>query len=202
MGSFDKSDWNWQIEQFQRRTSEWLELNFFPAAEQAIRGADWTFSDWVVNVTIWLAWAILGSAIAWMLWQIFKIMRPYLETVGWLRPRMRTEAKLPVTPAAIEWEQRSQNFAGQGEYREACRALYMAMLQRLHEATLAPQQPSRTDGEYLQLLRHIPRWQTYQILLSTHERLCFNDEMLSVSSFERCQQAYQELNHYLSSIRP
>jgi hypothetical protein len=201
MGSFDKSDWNWQIEQFQRRVSEWLEANFFPAAEKVIRSTDWTISDWVINATIWLAWAILGSAIAWMIWQIFKVIRPYLETIGWIKIRNSQTEKLPISPPAIEWEQRSQNLAARGEYREACRALYMAMLQRLHESALAPQQPSRTDGEYLHLLRHIPRWQSYQVLLNTHERLCFNDEMLSVNTFERCQQAYQELEHYLSSNR-
>lgn len=201
MGSFDKNDFNWQIEQFQRRASEWLELNVFPVAEQTIRNADWTFTDWIVNGAIWIAWAILGGAIAWLIWQLYKLLYPYLETIGWIRPRLRIEEKLSVAPPAMEWEQRSQALAGQGEYREACRALYMAMLQRLHEATLAPQQPSRTDGEYLQLLRQIPRWQTYQVLLSTHERLCFNDEVLSLNSFERCQQAYQELNHYLSSNR-
>jgi hypothetical protein len=199
MVSFDKSDFNWQVEQFQRRVSEWLELNISPVAEQAIRNTDWTISDWVINVTIWLSWLILGSVIALLLWQIFKIIRPYLETIGLLKIRTRKEEKAPVSPPAIEWEQRSSQLAAKGEYREACRSLYMAMLQRLHEATVAPQQPSRTDGEYLQILRQIPRWQTYQVLLQTHERLCFNDDILSSTVFEHCQKAYQDLEQYLSS---
>ena len=197
--NFDKSDWNWQLEQFQRRVGEWIEVNIFPVAEETIRGTDWSIADWIVNAIIWVAWIILGSAIAWLVWQLFQALRPYLETIGWIRPRLRTEEKAIIAPPVTEWEQRSQTFAGQGNYREACRSLYMAMLQRLHETTLAPQQPSRTDGEYLQLLRMIPRWQTYQVLLNTHERLCFNDEMLSALNFEQCQQAYQELALYLNT---
>ena len=197
--SFDKNDWNWQLEQFQRRVGEWIEVNIFPVAEETIRGTDWSIADWIVNAIIWVAWIILGSAIAWLVWQLFQALRPYLETIGWIRPRLRTEEKAIIAPPVTEWEQRSQTFAGQGNYREACRSLYMAMLQRLHETTLAPQQPSRTDGEYLQLLRMIPRWQTYKVLLNTHERLCFNDEMLSALTFEQCQQAYQELALYLNT---
>lgn len=201
MGDFDKNDFNWQFEQFQRRAGEWLELKVFSAAEQTIRGTDWTISDWVVSGAIWLAWLILGSLIAWIIWQLFLISRPYLETIGLIKQRLRKEEKTPMSLPVTEWEQRSRTFAGQRDYREACRALYMAILQRLHEATIAPQKLSRTDGEYLQLLRLIPRWQTYQVLFSTHEHLCFNDEILSINTFEQYQQAYQELCLYLSSNR-
>lgn len=201
MDSSDKNDWGWQLEQWQRRTGEWLELNIFPSAAKTIRDLDWKIDDWVFNAAIWLAWIIFGSAIAWLIWQLFKVLRSYFQTLGWLTPRSGVMETSMIAPAAIEWEQRSQTFAQQGEYSEACRALYMAMLQRLHESTLAPQQPSRTDGEYLQLMRLIPRWQTYQVIVSTHERLCFNGEMFSRNTFELCQRAYQDLMQYLIALK-
>jgi hypothetical protein len=68
----------------------------------------------------------------------------------------------------------------------------MATLQRLHDSAIAPHQPSRTDGEYLQLVQQLPQSQSYQALIATHEQLCFNAEIVP-ENFSQCQQAYQEI---------
>jgi hypothetical protein len=67
------------------------------------------------------------------------------------------------------------------------------MLQQLNDAGIAPQQPSRTDGEYLQLTQDLPQQQSYQTLLAIHEQLCFGNVEISGSVFEECQEAYREI---------
>jgi hypothetical protein len=91
------------------------------------------------------------------------------------------------------WLQRSQKFQQQGNYREACLCLYKAMLQRLNDTGIVKDQPSRTDGEYLQLVQQLPQPQPYQTLLITHQKLCFSNAEASPSLFDECQQAYREI---------
>jgi hypothetical protein len=70
----------------------------------------------------------------------------------------------------------------------------MAMLQRLNDTGIVQHEPSRTDGEYLQLLiQQLPQPRPYQTLLMTHQQLCFSNVEASPSLFEQCQQAYREI---------
>jgi hypothetical protein len=88
----------------------------------------------------------------------------------------------------------------QGNYREACRSLYMALLQKLDEAQVIPQQASRTDGEYLQQIEtlyvrsRLSDVAPYRTLILTHEQLCFGNTEISDAEFRDCQQAYQEIH--------
>jgi Domain of unknown function (DUF4129) len=89
---------------------------------------------------------------------------------------------------------RSQQFYREANYREACRYLYLAMLQNLHSKAIAPIQPSRTDGEYLQLLRtSVSPIQPYETLITTHEQLCFGNAEILPDNYQQCQQAYEEI---------
>jgi hypothetical protein len=67
------------------------------------------------------------------------------------------------------------------------------MLQRLNDTGIVKDQPSRTDGEYLQLVQQLPQPQPYQTLLITHQELSFSNAEASPSLFDECQQAYREI---------
>jgi len=79
------------------------------------------------------------------------------------------------------------------KYRQACRCLYMALLQRLDDAGTVVYQPSRTDGEYLQLIQQLPQPVPYETLIRIHEQLYFGNTEADASTFEQCQQAYQKI---------
>ena len=97
----------------------------------------------------------------------------------------------------------AQEQAEQGKYKEACRALYRATLQQLHEREMVRHLSSRTDGEYLAALAKrsevgeadpgltVPR--PYQLLIGTHERLVFAGTSASAEIFKRCRRAYEEI---------
>ncbi|MEG4349975.1 DUF4129 domain-containing protein [Microcoleus sp. LAD1_D3] len=59
----------------------------------------------------------------------------------------------------------------QGKYRQAYRCFYMALLQRLNDAGTVVYQPSRTDGEYLQLIEQLPQPAPYETLIKIHQQL-------------------------------
>ncbi|MGB3204593.1 MAG: DUF4129 domain-containing protein, partial [Crinalium sp.] len=97
-----------------------------------------------------------------------------------------------------DWLKRSQTFQRQGNYAEACRCLYMAMLQQLNDSGIVPHQPSRTDGEYLQLIQDLPQYRSYETLLTTHQKACFGNTEIRAVEFEQCQQAYRAISDYLN----
>lgn len=201
---FEKTNFGWQIKQWQQQISEWLEARLFPAINDAIGRPNWSIPNWFWQLLTWIFWLALGLLAAWLLWQLWQFLLPYLSNIG-SNVNRTSDRSNQIEPSrtytAAEWIKRSQRFQQQGNYTEACRALYMAMLQTLNDSQIVPHQISRTDGEYLRLLQNSPQAQLYQLLIATHERLCFNGEPISSQVFADCQQAYQALNQQITSLR-
>ncbi|MBC7971250.1 MAG: DUF4129 domain-containing protein, partial [Verrucomicrobia bacterium] len=151
---------------------------------------NWALPEWFLQGFFWTVIVAMVTGVGWQLYQIFK---PYVE--DYLRQGRTQSPSLsnPVKQSAAEWLERSRHAQQQGNYREACRSLYMASLHHLSDRNLIRQEESRTDGEYLSLILQIDPPQPYQLLIRTHERLCFSDATISAETFERCWQAYQEI---------
>lgn len=187
---FQKSDISWQIQQFFRQAGEWLELRFAGLQPPGVPDMpNWSFPAWWWEAAFWL---IIVGAGGWLLWQIYLWLRPLLEAnqsqFGKFLDRRSTQPEKERSIAA--WVRSAQEFQQQGNYREASRALYMAMLQRLSETKLIPTDQSRTDREYLRLVQLLPDSEAYQMVLETHELLCFSNAPISAEMFERVQRAY------------
>lgn len=199
--SFDKTSFGWQIQQIQQRIGEWLEVKFSPALSKAIHSLG--FPDWVGDILVNIGWAIFAFVMAWLGLQVYRQLRPYVESLIFpIRDRQKstlTEDKSPAYTVA-EWLQQAQKLRSQRNYSEACRALYMALLQRLSDVELIPAQASRTDREYLKLVAKIPSCQSCKLLIATHEQIWFSDTLISSETFERCQQAYQDVDDRLRSL--
>ena len=196
-GSFEKDSLGWQLSQLQQRFGEWWELQLSQFAPNPSNASlpSWWDSPMIQRLAKAAFWVILGLLLTWVGLQIWRWLRPYLYS---LRQSLNQPTqKVTQTPAqslsVAGWLQRSQKFQQQGHYREACRSLYMAMLQRLHDNGIAPHESSRTDGEYLKLIQQLPQPKPYRTLLMTHQQLCFSNTEASNSDFEQCQQAYQEI---------
>jgi Domain of unknown function (DUF4129) len=197
-GTFEKTNFDWQIQQLQRQFGEWLErlLSSNPGAQ----GNDWQIPPWLLQSLFWL----IGVGLAGFLgWQLYRLVRPYLAE-SWQLRRSRPLSSTPPSASrgVDEWLQRSRQAQQQGNYRESCRALYQAMLQRLNDQQLIAQDLSRTDGEYTTLLHTLSRLdhpQPYHLLLRTHEHLCFSQAPISAEICDRCWQAYREIDQPLSS---
>ncbi|MBD2359067.1 DUF4129 domain-containing protein [Tolypothrix sp. FACHB-123] len=195
--SFEKTSWDWQLSQLRQQVGEWTEYEF-----SRFRSAipewpkEWSISPWLAKLLNVLFWLVVAGLLVWVIWRLWQEFRPYIYS--WLRNRGNNFA----TNRTVEADElsvsllleRSQQLYRQGNYREACRCLYLALLQHLHDRSIIRHQPSRTDGEYLQLLRSIVTpIQPYETLITTHEQLCFGNAEILPENYEHCQQAYREI---------
>ncbi|MGA7933539.1 MAG: DUF4129 domain-containing protein [Kovacikia sp.] len=185
--SFETTNLSWQIQQLQQRLGEGIEKLFAPIGVAPV-GAP---PEWLIKTVFWAVSLVL---IGWASRQLYSLLRAYFHPSVFTDLASDSSTQLP-HPAltADQWLQRSRTFARQGNYREACRSLYLAALQRLNDKQLIAQESSRTDGEYRHLLQEISHAPPYQLLIDTHERLCFGNAEISAETFDQCQQAYGEI---------
>lgn len=195
--TFEKTSWGWQISQLQQQIGEWVEYQL-----NRLQGAlpswspEWNISPWLGNVLTFVFWLIVALVLAFILWRLWREFSPFIYS--WLfRGNNSFDAANQNRNndlSVARWLERSQQLYRQGNYREACRCLYLALLQHLHETKLIPHKFSRTDGEYLKLLRStVTPVQPYETLITTHEQLCFGNAEILPENYQQCQQAYQEI---------
>jgi hypothetical protein len=135
----------------------------------------------------------IGAAV-WLSWLLVKVLWPVARQWWAQFQAVSPVPGQPQEPLGVNpWLQRSRQYQKQGNYREACRALYLAMLEYLHETQQVPRQLSRTDGAYRLSVEGLSQSQPCLLLINIHEQLCFDDRHVSAETFERCQRAYQTL---------
>jgi 4-amino-4-deoxy-L-arabinose transferase-like glycosyltransferase len=191
-GSFEETSLDWRLQQLSQQIGEWFE-GLLP--RNTLNGATAdspVLPEWLLKGVFWL---IVVAVVAWASWQLYNLLCPYLADYWRTNRVVNSSAVLASTSqhTVTEWLQQARIAQQQGNYQTACRALYMATLQRLHDRGILPQQVSRTDGEYLSFLKSQNLPQPYQVLIRIHERLCFDQVTASPETYERCWQAYQEI---------
>lgn len=195
-GSFQQDSLGWRIDLITRRIGEWIEYR----VTRLNLDTDWDL-DLVPLKLLWQAiefclWSIIVILLFWMVWQIWLQLRPYWKR--WQRTPTRQPFALPVRThqlSATDWVERSQTARIDGNYREAIFSLYRAMLSLLDERGIIATQLNLTDEEYRQSLikMQLSALQSYESLLSIHQRLCFSKAEADRSLFEQCQQAYKQI---------
>ncbi|MCL1466618.1 DUF4129 domain-containing protein [Argonema galeatum] len=195
---FEKTNFAWQMHQLQQRFSEWLELKLSQSTPDL---PNVSFPSWLIDLIklLWplfkaASWLILGLVVTWLVWQLWLLLRPYVQFLGFELGNSASKTTPVNDRTTADWLGFSRQCYLEGNYGEAVRCLYMAMLQRSHETGIIPHEPSRTDGEYRQLTQMLPKQESYQVLLSTHEELCFGNAEISSEIFDRCQQAYRKID--------
>ena len=191
----EKTSLRWQLEQLQQQLGEWLEVRF------RSDDRDWNFDffpKWLWPLLVKLVWLALAGLVFWF---GYRVIYPYLQQ--WLGQTKQTKSEL-VQPVQVftvnELLAQSQQFQRAGDYTQASRWLYLAMLQRLNDANLIPHQDSRTDREYIQALSTVPIVNVGEILVSIHEQLHFGNRQIASADFDRCQQAYRQIEERLTVV--
>jgi len=192
--NFEKTNVIWEFQQQRQRFNEWLELIFANNQTQFPK-INWNpfFLDLLWLIVRGTFWLIIGLLLIWLGWQIWQNWKKYYDSSLNLENVIQSKTTDVNKLKATAWLERSRKFYRQGNYQEAVRCLYMAMIQKLNDRGIILDETSRTDGEYRQLIQNLPNREAYQILLNTHEQLCFANTPISLEIFERCQQAYQEI---------
>ena len=182
----------WQIRQMGKNLSEWIQLQLSGNGGPSEPLPTYEFPPWLGQL---LFWCVVVGVIVWAAWLVVQFIDQYLAT-----RRRKTKPPAPVRliapsidGSAAAWLRQARQFERAGNWREACRALYMAALQLLHDRKQIPHQFSRTDGEYLQIIQRLKQPRPLQVLIRTHERSLFGGEVLGADNFQRCRQAYEEI---------
>jgi len=195
--TFEKTTWGWQIFQFQQQVGEWVEYQFSQFQRNLPELPDgWSISPEIMDLLKILFWLILGLFLVRVAWQLWQEFSPYVYARLAVGYKLTTSQKPSSSTKSLISSLLSQarDNANQDNYREACRYIYLATIEQLHDLAIAPKQPSRTDREYLQLLppqKISP--QPYLIIFTTHEKLCFSTEEILLANYQQCWQAYQQL---------
>ncbi|WP_310834277.1 DUF4129 domain-containing protein [Aetokthonos hydrillicola] len=196
--TFEKTNLFWQFSLLEQQVGEWLEYQF---SRLHLDTPEWSLgrsiASWLNKLLNFLFWILLGLFLAWLVWRLWQKLSPDFDS--WLtRVRSYNGKSAKTAESGMSekvWLARSQELYQKGNYREACRCVYFAMLHYLHAKAILPDKSSRTDGEYLQLLQLSGvSMQPYETLITTHEQICFRDTEVHRENYEQCQQAYREIS--------
>lgn len=197
-GTFEKNSLGWQLRQLQQQIGEWWEfqtsqININPPDDSFLSGLNW---ELIWNILKIFGWLVLAIIFCFLGVQLVRLLTPYVYYLNNLGESVANQFtnKTVKNLSASQWLEKAKKCQKQGNYGEACRCLYMAALQRLNDKGIISHQQSRTDGEYLELIRGLSQPEPYQKILQTHEQLLFGNLDVSQSIFEECQQAYQQID--------
>jgi hypothetical protein len=200
-GNFQNDNLTWRLQQSQRRFGEWWEqLLGRPHAgprEQPIPSLWWGW-ELLQMLVLWALLAALIAIAAVFLWRLVQsAWRSYRTQRASIQP-------LPPSPerSLNEWLHFAQQAQKRGDYAQACRWLYCAMLQLLHDRQLIPHRLSQTNGEYRQLVRPFSGQTDYETLIQTHEQVHFGGDASSIEQYQQCQRAYQNISQQNPSTPP
>lgn len=183
----------WRFQKGLQQVGEWWEFQWWSSISKTGRDLPpLNLPPWVIYGLFWL---IVGVFLLWLGFRIVRVLEPdtkaRLLQVRTHSPAMGDD-EIDLSSLAT-WLQRAKDLRDQGHYGEACRALYLAMLQLLDDRRIIPQQKSRTDGEYRYLVQEFPHPRPYLLLLDTHEQFCFRQVPISPDLWEDCHQAMMEI---------
>ena len=190
--SIQTSTLGWQVRLLTQRLGEWIELLLSGQAPSNEPPPEFTLPPWVGVALLWTAVTATALLVAWIIYQVIVYLLANRVAPG---PSAVLKAVVEPEPkrSASEWLREAKRLEQAGDWRGACRALYMAALQTLSDRGWIPEQHSRTDGEYLAELHQVTQPRPYQLLIRTHERGEFSDEALTAENLTRCRRAYQEI---------
>ena len=183
--TFQKTSVGWQFRKLYQRLSEWLTFQLSRWQPEVPHG----LPSWWLETLFWL---IIGLLLCFSIWQLYRILTTYWPLTTSPEVISRKSNLLSHQRVSLaNWLSAAQAFEQQQNYSEACRALYMAMIEKLQDNQLVPDDDSLTDGEYALKLTHLPHAGSCQLLLQTHESLKFGNALISAEQFQQCQQAYR-----------
>ncbi len=192
---FKQNGLGWQVDLLRQRIDEYIEFKVSQLSADIPR-LEFLQSELFWQIVRVILWSITAILLVWISWRIWLLLRFYLRR--WQRQKQTNNSTITMVTSKIsvaEWVARSQEYGKQGDYRQGIFCLYQAMLHLLEDRAIIERQSSLTDREYRRSLQNLQlsQLQTYELLLSTHQRLCFSSAEASKSLFEQCLQAYRSI---------
>ncbi len=192
--AIQKTSLAWELRHLGKNFSEWLQYQLANQDNTPPEDLPPSFAlpEWIGNLLFWLA---IAAGVLWLTWVLVQLLDRYSAHTRGRTPRQPQIETLIAEPerTVAAWLREARDHEQQGNWRGACRALYFAALQVLHDREWVPHLVSRTDGEYLQAIEPLKRRRPLQLLIRTHERSHFGADPLTAANLQHCRQAYEEI---------
>ncbi|MFN4067168.1 MAG: DUF4129 domain-containing protein [Thermosynechococcus sp.] len=199
----------WQGDRQWRQWSEAVEYTFLQLFHQQT-APFWQDSP---PLEAWLRWFFQGVLLLGLGFVLYFLGRSLWQ---WWQRRSRAFSPTAIStleerPRPVrEWLELAQNLQLAGDYRGACRALYMALLYRLQEAGWLRLQPHCTNGDYLRELERLFQLgerspavrRSIQHLFQVHSRSYYGAEAVDAQTLATCHAAYFEVEPFLRESQP
>jgi Domain of unknown function (DUF4129) len=189
---FEKSNPGWDLRLWQQRTGEWFErlrANWQPSPpdlpDRSVKPPEILPQVWTV-----IFWLLVIALVTVILWNLYPIVQRVLAAPRPDRPTV--EPPIP-DRSQMEWLQQARHAQSQGDYTQACRALYLAMVKKLQDQSRLTRDPSLTNGEYRAILNTQARPQPYRTLINAHDESIYTDRPLTQERYAECDRAYREI---------
>ncbi|HZO89283.1 MAG TPA: DUF4129 domain-containing protein [Chthonomonadaceae bacterium] len=155
-----------------------------------------------------LQWVLIGAFILLGAWLLSKLIRSYLAHSQGRRTPPRTastyeeelEAETITEPDI--WLEQAQRYAAERDYRRAFRAVYLAILLQMDRARAIQYDRSRTNGDYIRMLRGQGLGDLYNVfvpLSAEFDLRWYGHRPTAEADYRRCLEAYGRIRGLLST---
>ncbi|HZT41710.1 MAG TPA: DUF4129 domain-containing protein [Chthonomonadaceae bacterium] len=155
-----------------------------------------------------LMWVFVGLFIVLAAWLLARLLRGAWERRE-RKPKKISraydldEAGVETVTEPDEWMQQAQRYAAEGDYRRAFRAVFLAILAHLNRAGAIEYDRSRTNGDYLRMLRGKGLRALYDALRPLTVEFdirWYGNRATAEEDYQRCRRAYEQVKQ-LSGTR-
>lgn len=146
----------------------------------------------------WIVFGVVALIVVLMIMLTVTVIRRSgsreLVTVESSAPLGSTRDDDPLSRGATEWERYAAELAASGQYREAIRAWYHAVLVTCYAAGILHFRRGRTNWEYVASLSPALAWRPLMIALTRRfEHEWYGAERSTLEDFEECRTAAQSI---------
>ncbi len=146
---------------------------------------------------------------AGLLWIVFRMLRNWSPREYAARPAHKVaaeeEALAEIERDAGVWLTQAEEWARQGDFRRAYRAVFLAMLLQLDSAELLSYDRARTNGDYLRQLQQARNQPIYALLVSfaaAFDARWYGDQPTSQQDYQDIRDAHKQLPELVKSTLP
>jgi hypothetical protein len=130
-----------------------------------------------------------AAAVMWVLW----------TRLGYLNDQSRLarggKAIVQTLLDSSGWKSEADKFAAAGEWKDACRAVYLSLLRLFAESKITEFSPTRTNYEYYYVLAGHPNIQSgFRQLAEKVESIWFGGAQAEQADYDFCRQKVEELS--------
>jgi hypothetical protein len=154
-----------------------------------------------------LQWLFIACFIALAAWILSKLILNYWKYRERSAPKERTafdydEAEPDTIQEPDIWLQQAQRYASDGDYRRAFRAVFLAILLQLDHAGAIQYDRTRTNGDYLRLLRAGnlgALYDAFRPLVFEFDVRWYGDRPTQERDYRRCRDEFDRIRGLLTT---